>query len=106
MTQDEKTLLERAARAAGIEIWTDIDGSIYCADGFQNEVRWNPLADDGDALRLAVKLRLTPLFDDGSLMVFEAGPPYICVAYGNDINAATRLAIVRAAAATLDGREG
>ena len=50
-------LLEAAAKAAGYligglddkHIFIDDNGSMY---------RWNPLTDDGDALRLAVKLRL------------------------------------------------
>ena len=43
MTDEDKTLLELAAKAAGFAAGWVIQG-------------WNPLASDGDALRLAVKL--------------------------------------------------
>jgi hypothetical protein len=67
---------------------------------------WNPLTDDGDALRLAVKLRLIidpvvkPL--DGSYpcaaILIPGGFDYITESFGADPYAATRRAIVRAAA--------
>jgi hypothetical protein len=52
---DDKKLLELAAKAAGIEygwqhIYDDYEGST------SEKWDWNPLSDDGDALRLAVKL--------------------------------------------------
>lgn len=56
----DRELLEAAAKAAGISDsltwtpgstpWRRLDSGRSCT--------WNPLADDGDALRLAVKLRL------------------------------------------------
>ena len=46
---DDKTMLELAAKAAGIDHWYGKEGT----------VDWNPLTDDGDALRLAVKLEIT-----------------------------------------------
>ena len=60
---------------------------------------WNPLTDDGDALRLAVKLKLTPMMrnlgvDVVSLETTEAAYER----YRDDPCAATRRAIVRAAA--------
>ena len=94
---NDRELLELAAKAAGITI-VDWYGSED--DGFwaeyeprqTNDVGWNPLTDDGDALRLAVKLRIniTPDYtwagpwDDGGTL--------------NEPYAATRRAIVRAAA--------
>ena len=64
---------------------------------------WNPLTDDGDALRLAARLRLTVSWDrfDGSDYA-TATPPhthqgYDCIA-DQDPCAATRRAITRAAA--------
>lgn len=90
MTTDRE-LLELAARAAGLP-WDQ-----WVIDGNDS---WNPLTDDGDALRLAVKLRLALVFDglqvsasipDGA--VFEMEP----LKYA-DPHAATRRAIVRAAA--------
>ena len=52
MTESE--MLELAAKAAGMP--KHLDGM-----GFEmaHHPKWNPLADDGDALRLAVKLGLT-----------------------------------------------
>lgn len=50
----DRELLELAHRAAGYgEIQILNDGSIIV-----NARRWNPLFDDGDAMRLAVKLRI------------------------------------------------
>lgn len=60
MTTDRE-LLELAAKAAGIDVtWNaDFDGFEYPVmfrQSLTNWERWNPLTDDGDALRLAVKL--------------------------------------------------
>lgn len=95
-------MLELAAKAVGIDLWHEdvftkgltrkvSDNGILC---------WNPLEDDGDALRLAVKLEM--MVDTMNRVV--AG-------YLSDVNieidydeqeedpeAAVRLAIVRAAA--------
>lgn len=87
--QSDRELLELAAKAAGMRL---SDDHIW-HEGAGQWVRWNPLTDDGDALRLAVRLRINvapeyvyegPWLDGGSLR-----DPY----------AATRRAIVRAAAA-------
>lgn len=57
MSQIDMRLLELAAKAEGrsIEYMTEIK-----PDGNQEKfiASWNPLTDDGDALRLAVKLNL------------------------------------------------
>jgi hypothetical protein len=107
----DRELLEAAAKAAGIigeyEAW---DGSGF-TDGirrFLSGVRcsrlWNPLTDDGDALRLAIKLKLNTFFEewDGVEYVssvqrtsFQGREEVI----DDDDGAATRRAIVRAAAA-------
>jgi len=65
---------------------------------------WNPLQDDGDALRLAVKLKL--VIDSGGITASAAktyvggGEGYLShEPHGADPYAATRRAIVRAAAA-------
>jgi len=97
----DKELLELAAKAAGIYIEFDSDGKSYIGNDYVKE--WNPLTDDGDALRLAVKLRLTiswDRFDDSDYAT--ATPPqthqgYDCIV-DQDPYAATRRAIVRAAA--------
>ena len=65
---------------------------------------WNPLTDDGDALRLAVKLRIDVFFHASRVEGHVAGgriPPVRAIEredYGDDPLAATRRAIVRAAA--------
>ena len=95
----DRELLALAAKAAGIAWNGRIDS-------------WNPLTDDGDALRLAVKLRLdlhfefnglggsTPIvevfFDRDDLDMSRKCEMQDCT---NDPYAATRRAIVRAAAA-------
>ena len=87
----DRELLEAAAKAAGL--W---DAREQCID-----IPWNPLFDDGDALRLACDLRL------------EVLPRWRCAEVRNGVEiiieycedepalrcAATRRAIVRAAAA-------
>lgn len=53
-------LLELAAKAAGYDVfeWT-LDGDLKIKLPSGKEFLWNPLQDDGDALRLAVLLQLT-----------------------------------------------
>src|SRR3546814_5496903 len=52
---DDRELLELAARATGFEIEDDENrGLVVLSDC---GVEWNPLTDDGDALRLAVRLQ-------------------------------------------------
>ena len=83
----DRELLERAAKAVGLTLQYN-----YLGDRDANQP-WNPLADDGDALRLAVKLNLWEPVMFGRRA--EIGPD-------GDIYAATRRAIVRAAAALAD----
>ena len=98
---DDRELLERAAKAAGADWVVEEDGrfevlsEIGGVSGY-----WNPLTDDGDALRLAVKLGLELDFDDGST---TANDRHLLV-YAHEFHAGqamerTRRAIVRAAAA-------
>jgi hypothetical protein len=87
----DKELLELAAKAAKAEvIGYDEQRGLWIKNRF---MAWNPLTDDGDALRLAVKLRLTPHID-GNLTDCED----CTVAHLDDPYAATRRAITRAAA--------
>jgi len=97
----DRELLEAAAKAAGIELKWHPDEAVAYSDvrdsGYWSV--WNPLTDDGDALRLAVKLKLTPMMrnlgvDVVSLETTEAAYER----YRDDPYAATRRAIVRAAA--------
>jgi hypothetical protein len=63
---------------------------------------WNPINDDGDALRLTVKLRLTLncSYDDVAICGQEFTQKEVFIERnGEDPLAATRRAIVRAAAA-------
>lgn len=53
----DRELLELAAKAAGIKHNPSL--SAACRG---ERIWWNPLADDGDALRLAVKLHICTLF--------------------------------------------
>ncbi len=96
----DRELLELAAKAAGIECWRTFIDEKWGSGFLMAGKLWNPLTDDGDALRLAVQLELdieiyktsTHVYDDRSEKTFEEdhdGDPY----------AATRRAIVRAAAA-------
>lgn len=107
--EDDRTLLERAARAAGWELkWRPWPAVQNAGVGAWDE--WNPLTDDGDALRLAVKLGMTieQFDDDGGVVVthgvsVRASEDYADARYASsrDPYAATRRAIVRAAAALL-----
>ena len=52
----DREYLELAAKAAGMKPGTWFDG--WNDEGRETGDYWNPLTDDGDALRLAVKLNL------------------------------------------------
>jgi hypothetical protein len=115
---DGRELLELAAKAAGIEgayFHSDnpIHQGIYQARG---EYYWNPLHSDSEALRLAVKLRLRVDSYDDQIETMDGCAPYkigsetfrntFCRiepltsdASDDQRMAATRRAIVRAAAA-------
>ena len=104
----DRELLELAAKAAGIELDFEHDlwnRPMLVASGVVSAV-WNPLTDDGDALRLAVKLRMVVDTDyngganAGNAAVDFGEPEYgYQEGQGNpDPYAATRRAIVRAAA--------
>jgi len=101
----DRELLEKAAKAAGLQY----DPTVKARHGLlvsdpalgkcQSEtVPWNPLTDDGDALRLAVKLRLVVEVGAEATLVYRDDPG-ICELHEADAFAATRRAIVRAAAA-------
>lgn len=100
MNQDHE-LLELAAKAAGLRFVLDYDEHllgpcIIDGDGFPQE--WNPLADDGDALRLAVKCALKISHTTDSVIVSVNGIVRSVRSYYGDPYAATRRAIVHAAA--------
>ena len=89
----DRELLELAAKAAGYE-YAKHGGYIVV---FGIPGNWNPLIDDGDALRLAVKLEIGLWFGCGGLSAHGLAMD-IEEDYGRDTYAATRRAIVRAAA--------
>jgi hypothetical protein len=93
----DKELLELAAKAAG-ELTPNWYGNEAYLDGLFS--KWNPLTDDGDALRLAVKSGLGIRF---YLNGVGAGEEYEM--NHDDPYAATRRTIVRAAAAIGRGME-
>jgi hypothetical protein len=73
---NDKALLELAAKAAGYstsKYWHN-DG-IHCGTEYEytdGPHGWNPLTDDGDALRLAVKLGISIHYvaaDDGKTLI-------------------------------------
>lgn len=109
----DRELLERAAKAAGIERAEDrFDSgvSVTLRDGRHKSLpKWNPLEDDGDALRLAVALGLDLMRTERDVEAIAGLPPYAPMErekpapfgielLGDDPFAATRRAIVRAAA--------
>ena len=92
----DRELLEQAAKAAGIDYYhQDSFGNIHEKKGGT----WNPLTDDGDALRLAVKIGLRVMVNKntGMTSIFTDGFS-LHETYDNEPYAATRRAIVRAAA--------
>ena len=98
----DRELLEAAAKAAGIElVWRNFSNVPNLFKGLSSDEIWNPLTDDGDAFRLAVKLRKMPVIErwsDGHDWVFIPGHEGGALPLGNDPLAAARRAIVRAAA--------
>jgi hypothetical protein len=99
----DRELLEAAAKAAGLDYIKPAEGyngSLGLEIG-SNPMRtqsWNPLTSDADALRLAVKLRMNVHLDSNMVDVDPDGISWFSEAYGTDPYAATRRAIVRAAA--------
>lgn len=95
----DRELLEMAAKAAGYEPQGWEDGKLYL---FGVQDGWNPLTDDGDALRLAVRLDITVMQpapeDRGSVLALWPRGQGVSEPRGQDKCAATRRAIVRAAA--------
>ena len=109
----DRELLEKAAKAAGMTLgWIgDVAFDVTKLKARQpvyKGVMWNPLTDDGDALRLLIKLPFRELYVSkiGATVSWkkDGGPHrWKCDEYasenGDSLSAATRLAIVRAAAA-------
>lgn len=104
----DRELLELAAKAAGYEITDLLDDyrrPAICVDGEWRWLQhWNPLEDDGDAMRLANRLGLsithTTCEDDAPIVRvgYDGIQDYTQLPAFPDCNAATRRAITRAAA--------
>lgn len=93
----DRELLELAAKAAGVALLGPAVNGFFISDKYGDPVYWNPLTDDGDALRLAVKLGMTITAADIGATVDCEDVTRADVDV-NDPFAATRRAIVRAAA--------
>ena len=120
----DRELLEFAAKAAGLELDTkygafhDGSGRWWLSVKVGNEWHhWNPLANDGDALRLAVKRRFhinifsacssEGIDSPGFVEIWcgDCDPIHTEYVEGGDYETATRRAIVRAAAEIGKGME-
>ena len=103
----DREMLELAAKAVGISgyrysenfccmaHWNESDGGWFDACGL-----WDPLRDDGDALRLAVKMGIYVHCRAGSMVTSAIGDgdEWVIENWSNDPTSATRRAITRAAA--------
>lgn len=97
--RNDRELLELAAKAAGIHIhsWNFAGYAIIAgADG--RPTGWNPILDGGDALRLAVKLGLALIIDNGYTTCHKQVKYCHAVAWGRNSETATYYAIVLVAA--------
>jgi hypothetical protein len=107
----DRELLEAAARAAGIKALRDPNGMLRNCTGMHPDQNifsapyWNPLTDDGDALRLAVALRIniepqkTLAGQPVGWNVWPTGRGDCGIVEDSNDASALRRAIVRAAAA-------
>jgi len=99
MITSHRELLELAAAAVGIKYEgfdEDRGCDIWWLPDLSRFDSWNPLEDDGDALRLAVKLKINLKFTDTATYAMQSGPR-IGTADGS-LERCHRLAIVRTAA--------
>ena len=99
-------MLELAAKAAGYEVRSDGEGGLTIPTRRGASREWNPLTDDGDALRLAIACQLGISIVGGRAGLVECVSFKECHCFvssrefadDGDLCAATRSAIVRAAA--------
>lgn len=103
--ETDRELLELVAKAAGVGPIRGFDygfgdrgAAVLIDTGSAAAQRWNPLTDDGDALRLAVKLKIRIGFRPCAYADTPAGMRFFGARDGDDQFSRTRLAIVRAAA--------
>jgi len=122
----DRELLEAAAKAAGLRWIEHYDGALMMWDngnspasarmavnGMYSGWLWSPLTDDGDALRLSVRLKIPLQFPDWQDIARTWGPQADgegffepALQHNGDLGAATRRAIVRAAASLASQNNG
>lgn len=94
----DREMLELAAKAAGIYYWIDGDAIITHGEAPVSSIEWNPLHDDGDALRLAVMLDISlNLCSPAKSVMTSDGFNGVLREEGSGIQSVRR-AVVRAAA--------
>lgn len=95
---NDRALLELAAKACGMSVYEALG---KMGRPISNYAKWNPLTDDGDALRLAVALSFDLYINPDGVEVFSGDlSEEITLAIANgDLRATVRCAIVIAAAA-------
>ncbi len=102
MTHDIKELLELAARAAGYDLdWCAETGRPAIRDQHGGADYWDPTADDGDCARLeaSLDLHIEWWITCVTATRYDVGrKTSACELYGDDRQAARRLASTRAAA--------
>lgn len=107
----DRELLELAAKASGLVLADEFDsyipgGGLWIVGPSGYDTVWNPLTEDGDALRLAVKLGFRVYVypkggDDYTVVASDElknSVASVKESHGVDAIGATRRAIVRAAA--------
>jgi hypothetical protein len=104
----DRELLEMAAKAAGVDVHESTDGTLqqrpilavthYVMGQPYSEYEWNPMRDDAQAFRLAVKLGIQIDPRGPETRAFGPVGERIDEYHNPDPYAATRRAIVRAAA--------
>lgn len=98
---NDRELTELAAKAAGYKVtFTCLDVAVRRDEDFVGQ--WSPLDDDGDALRLAVKLKMDVTVGQSVKVVCVANDgatsSRIVLPLDGDHHAIVRYAIVKAAA--------
>ncbi len=97
----DRELLELAAKALGCDFWHNAETfSDWISHPACAPIKWNPLTDDGDALRLAVDLGIRMDFAKDWTVAYSGScaSEQFSERHEDGAYAATRRAIVRAAA--------
>jgi hypothetical protein len=106
MRMNYRAILKKAADAAGITLldwhdnWADFGPGYRYIDEEGMPQCWNPINDDGDAMRLAVTLSMRVVVDIKATFAQSTAlnaTPWT-IMHSGDPRGATRYAIVRAAA--------